>query len=102
MGFNRIGPPGGDTIAHINTGGRRTGACRCARFPKDNPEYGEACGRLVAALCDAPAGMGTCDKPMCELHRTAHPKEVNIDYCPEHKHLVGQFWEEPKLSEGQQ
>ena len=61
--------PDGWRMAHICRG-RKAGSSPCAmrRFPEDNAEYGEGCGRMSVALCDAPG----CDKPVCELHRTRH------------------------------
>jgi len=86
-GFYRFGEPGADTIAHINTGRKPSGArCASPRFEKDNPEFGPMCGRISVALCDFPK----CDKPMCRLHRTKHPILINTDYCPEHKDEIAQ------------
>ncbi len=81
-GFYRIGEPGEDIIAHINTGRRPSGQqCRCPRYEKDNPKLGDRCGRISVALCDHKF----CDRPMCEFHRTAHPSKPNTDFCPQHK-----------------
>lgn len=80
-GFYRYGAPGEDTVAHINTGRRASGAkCVMPRFEKDNPRFGEICGRMSVALCDAPK----CDVPICELHRTKHQTKHNTDFCPDH------------------
>ena len=84
-GFYRLGNPGEDTIAHINTGRKPSGEkCRMPRFEKDNPQFGEICGRMSVALCDAPR----CDKPMCERHRTRHATKPNTDYCTEHVEMA--------------
>jgi hypothetical protein len=49
-GFYRFGKPGLDTMAHINTGRRSSGAkCAAEKFPEDNPQYGMSCGRMSAA-----------------------------------------------------
>ncbi len=80
-GWFRIGDPGNDTIAHINTGGKRSEKrCVSPRFEKDDRKLGSICGRMSVALCDSPG----CDKPMCELHRTKHATKPNTDFCPEH------------------
>ena len=93
MSWYRIGNPGEDTIAHINFGGKgRSSSCVAPRFEGDKPDWGDRCGRMSIALCDAPAGRDlagkplTCDAPMCELHRT--PGGTNIDFCPRHKQLA--------------
>ena len=79
-GFYRIGEPGQDMYAHINTGRRPSGKrCASPRFEKDDPKW-EICGRPSSALCDFPG----CDKPMCDDHRTKHPTKVNTDFCPLH------------------
>lgn len=80
-GFYRYGAPGEDTVAHINTGRKSSGA-RCASpcFEKDNPKLGTICGRMSVALCDHPG----CDAPMCALHRTRHATRLNTDFCPNH------------------
>ena len=84
-GFYRYGTPGQDTVAHINTGRRSSGErCRMPRFPEDNPQFGDVCGRMSVALCDAVG----CDKPICELHRTKHPTKPNTDFCPDHSQLA--------------
>lgn len=85
-GFYRFGEPGEDTVAHINTGRRRTQVCAMPRFDADNPEYGEACGRMSVALCDSPG----CDLPICRLHRTKHVTKANTDFCPHHKEAATQ------------
>ena len=85
-GFYRLGEPGSDTVAHINTGRRSSGEkCAMPRFEKDNPQWGEMCGRMSVALCDGPF----CDKPICGLHRTKHANRTNVDFCPEHKAMAG-------------
>jgi hypothetical protein len=84
-GFYRFGKPGEDRFAHINTGRRSTGSpCKSPRFPEDNSQCGEICGRLTVALCDCTG----CNAPMCELHRTRHPTLRNTDFCPKHAHLA--------------
>jgi len=84
-GFYRLGNPGEDTIAHINTGSRRSGEkCKMRRFERDDPQWGDICGRMSVALCDAPK----CDKPICELHRTKHKNKANTDFCPNHKAMA--------------
>jgi hypothetical protein len=92
MSWYRIGEPGADTIAHLNFG-RKPGAALCVapRFEKDNPQWGNRCGRMSVALCDHPAGQDlagkplTCDAPMCELHRTkARGLGADVDHCPRH------------------
>lgn len=84
-GFYRIGNPGEDTVAHINTGRRPSGArCAMPRFEKDSPQWGDLCGRISVALCDAPQ----CDLPMCELHRTRHKSKPDTDFCPAHKAMA--------------
>ena len=91
-GFYRIGKPGEDIVAHINTGRKKTGArCASPRFDLDNPAHGELCGRISAALCDYPLDsfpshntLLTCDRPMCEDHRTKHKTKPNTDYCTLH------------------
>lgn len=84
-GYYRFGKPGEDTIGHLNTG-RKSSAerCRMPRFPEDDPQWGDLCGRISIALCDAPA----CDIPICELHRTRHSVRANTDYCTTHKSLA--------------
>ena len=85
-GFYRLGEPGSDTVAHINTGRRSSGEkCAMPRFEKDNPQWGEMCGRMSVAFCDAPG----CDKPICTLHRTRHATKTNTDFCSEHAELSG-------------
>lgn len=84
-GFYRLGDPGEDTVAHINTGRRPSGArCMMPRFEKDNPQFGDLCGRQSVALCDATR----CDKPICKLHRTKHATKANTDFCLDHKRLA--------------
>lgn len=84
-GFYRYGDPGKDTIVHLNTGHKPSGErCRMPRFEKDNPQWGDLCGRRSVALCDAPK----CDIPICELHRTRHPSQENTDFCSEHKDMA--------------
>jgi hypothetical protein len=86
-GFYRWGEPGYDTIAHINTGQKASGdKCRMPRFEKDNPQFGDICGRMSVALCDAPG----CDKPMCSMHRTRHTTKLNTDYCTEHAGMANE------------
>lgn len=86
-GFYRWGDPGEDTIAHINTGRKSSGAkCVMPRFDKDDPRLGDLCGRMSVALCDALR----CDKPMCKLHRTKHATKPNTDYCSDHKGLANE------------
>lgn len=96
-GFYRMGDPGEDTVAHINTDRRNSGAkCRMPRFEKDDPQWGDLCGRMSVALCDAPLQpqptsmmqYTTCDKPICELHRIKHVTKPNTDFCPDHKELA--------------
>jgi hypothetical protein len=83
-GFYRFGDPGEDTVAHINTGRRASGEkCRMPKFEKDDPQFGDLCGRMSVALCDAPG----CDVPICKLHRTRHAKKSNTDFCPDHKEM---------------
>ena len=84
-GFFRLGEPGADIVAHINTGRRSSGArCAMQKFERDNPDNGLMCGRMSVALCDGPC----CDKPICELHRTKHAQKSNTDFCPHHKELA--------------
>lgn len=84
-GFYRLGRPGEDTIAHINTGRKSSGErCRMPRFEQDNPQWGDLCGRMSVALCDAPQ----CDAPICELHRTRHQSKPNVDFCSAHKAMA--------------
>lgn len=93
MPFYRMGEPGEDFVAHVNFG-RKPGAagCRAPRLPGDKANWGDTCGRMSVALCDAPAGQDlagkklTCDMPLCEHHRARGGK--NIDYCPRHAHLA--------------
>jgi hypothetical protein len=93
MPWYRIGEPGEDVIAHVNFG-RKAGPvpCRAPRLPGDKPDWGNACGRLSVALCDAPAGEDlagkplTCDMPICEKHRARGGE--NVDYCPRHRALA--------------
>jgi hypothetical protein len=81
-GFYRFGAPGEDTVAHINTGRKPSGEkCRMPRFDKDNPQWGDLCGRRSVALCDSQG----CDVPICELHRVKHPRKPNTDFCLNHK-----------------
>lgn len=85
-GYYRIGKPGEDMMAHLNFGGRRhAGSCTERRFPDDDVRYGQGCGRVSIALCDADG----CDRPICDLHRTKHATKANTDYCSEHKALAG-------------
>lgn len=80
-GFYRIGEPGEDAVAHINTGRRPSGErCQMPRFENDNPQWGDVCGRISVALCDAPG----CDKPICAKHRMKHPTKANTDFCSDH------------------
>lgn len=90
MPWYRIGEPGADTVAMV-TVCRRGGSplqCVAPRFEQDKPDWGEKCGRMSVALCDARAGetLGgkplTCDAPMCEQHRTSIAP--NVDHCPRH------------------
>lgn len=84
-GFYRFGEPGSDTVAHINTGRRSSGEkCAMPRFEKDDPQWGAGCGRQSVALCDAPS----CDKPICDLHRTKHSTKANTDFCPDHQGMA--------------
>ncbi len=84
-GFYRIGEPGEDTVAHINTGRRSSGQkCVMDRFPADNSQWGPVCGRMSVALCDAPG----CDKPICGKHRTKHATKANTDFCSDHESLA--------------
>lgn len=85
-GFYRIGNPGEDTVAHINTGRRNSGAkCVMPRFEQDSAQWGQVCGRISTVLSDAPG----CDKPVCELHRVKHPAKANTDYCTDHGEMAG-------------
>ena len=94
MSWYRLGEPGADTIAHFNFGRRKRGPLPCVapRCSLDQAKYGERCGRISAALCDAPAGVDvdgtplTCSAPLCELHRTK--AGADVDYCPRHAHLA--------------
>ena len=84
-GWYRYGDPGEDTIAHINTGRKPSGErCAMPRFGKDNPQWGDGCGRRSIALCDATG----CDKPICELHRAKHPTKPNTDFCTQHASMA--------------
>lgn len=84
-GFYRMGEPGQDCFAHINTGRKASGErCRLERFEKDDPAWSN-CGRMSVALCDAPG----CDAPICERHRTRHVSKPNTDFCTAHKELAG-------------
>lgn len=86
-GYYRVGDPGEDCLAHINTGRRSSGErCASPRMEADNPVWGNLCRRMSEALCDFPK----CDKPMCGFHRTKDPSKVNTDYCPLHKDEAGQ------------
>lgn len=85
MGFYRFGDPGEDTVAHLNFGSKRgPQKCVMAKFPKDNEQFGQICGRTSVALCDSPG----CDKPICELHRIKHPSKTNTDFCLDHVDLA--------------
>lgn len=80
-GFYRWGEPGSDTMAHINTGRRSSGArCRMPRLEKDDPQLGSLCGRMSVALCDSKG----CDIPICKLHLVKHPTRANTDFCLNH------------------
>ena len=86
-GFYRHGVPGEDTLMHINFGRKSSGQkCAMPRFEKDNAGFGEICGRMSVALCDAPK----CDKPICELHRTKHVSKANTDFCADHREMANQ------------
>ncbi len=81
-GFYRFGQPGEDTVMHINTGRKSSGEkCRMPRFPEDNAQWGDLCGRRSVALCDSKG----CDIPICELHRVRHITKPNTDYCSNHR-----------------
>lgn len=85
-GFYRMGSPGADCVAHINTGRRSSGQkCAMPRFEKDDPRFGEGCGRVSVALCDS---LG-CDKPVCALHRVRHTTKPNTDFCTAHRGEAG-------------
>ncbi len=84
-GFYRLGAPGSDMVAHINTGRRSSGErCRMPRFELDDPKHGHMCGRMSIALCDAQ----NCDVPICELHRVKHSTKANTDFCTDHKDMA--------------
>jgi hypothetical protein len=79
---------------HLNTGRRASpAACAAPRLPRDDPKFGEKCGRMSDKVCDAPAGQDlagkplTCDMPLCEKHAT-HVDGQNVDYCPRHADLA--------------
>lgn len=80
-GFYRYGDPGEDTMVHLNTGLRSSRErCRMPRFDKDDPRFGELCGRMSVILCDSKG----CDIPCCALHRVKHPTKANTDFCLDH------------------
>jgi hypothetical protein len=55
----------------------------CGPDPKPLCEV-SACDEDQMALCDYPVADGkTCDKRMCEVHRTRSGN--NMDYCPDHR-----------------
>jgi len=55
----------------------------CGPDPKTLCEV-SGCDEDHLALCDYPVADGkTCDKRMCEAHRTRAGS--NIDYCPDHR-----------------
>lgn len=84
-GWYRYGKPGEDTVVHLNTGRRSSGAkCCMGALPGDDLSLGHMCGRMSVALCDAPR----CDKPICELHRVRHESKPNTDFCSEHADLA--------------
>lgn len=39
------------------------------------------CARPHQFLCDGPTTKGTCDRPLCALHRVR--AEAGVDYCRE-------------------
>lgn len=85
MPFYRIGEPGEDSWAHLNMG-RKAGPAPCIMpaFALDDHKIGQTCARMSVALCDAPS----CDRPVCEGHRTRHATKSNTDFCPEHKEMA--------------
>lgn len=92
MPWYRIGAPGEDGAMHIRFGRKKAPlGCRAERFPNDKPDWGESCGRVASAACDAPAGVDvdgtplTCSKAICDLHRTT---KGDLDYCPTHRELA--------------
>lgn len=69
-------------MVHLKIGGKKAPrACQeIIKLPDGRKEY---CAQMAPYLCDWPAGGGrTCDRAVCEDHRTQAGK--NIDYCPEH------------------
>ena len=86
MPFYRIDQADGTTaMVHMRLAARSTPtACKCDDFANAN----ERCLRMVVALCDHPAGEDlagnpvTCDRPMCERHRTGVGDD--LDHCPRH------------------
>ena len=89
MPFYRMDFPDGSTaIVHMKLALRRPPKpCPWPDF--DDPA--QPCRRMGDALCDAPVegradGVFTCDKVMCERHRTHVGR--NVDFCPEHAHLA--------------
>lgn len=65
--------PGGGTAIVCTRGSRRTPRCSMAK-----------CERPGRYQCDAKnaLGHGTCDRWLCEMHRTS--AGGNVDYCPDH------------------
>jgi hypothetical protein len=89
MPWYRMGEPGKDSVAHLCRMKNPVASCKCPRFPEDDAQYGDLCGRMSTALCDAPLGARrTCDIPMCEAHRTPSTTKKNTDYCSQHRQLA--------------
>jgi hypothetical protein len=78
MGWYRVN----GLMVHMKIGGKKTPhACQVViTLPDGRKEY---CAQMAPYLCDWPDGGGrTCDRAVCENHRTQAGK--NVDYCPEH------------------
>lgn len=84
----------GRGIVHVHVGRRAAPAmCRATRFAEDNPQHGDACGRVSAWQCAALVGHdvdGTalaCGMPVCERHAT-RVGTSDVVYCPRHRGLA--------------
>lgn len=76
MGCERVEMPGGGTAVLCSRGGKGS---------RPKPCGVAGCERPSVALCDRPVWRGpgqsrTCDAPICEGHRTAIGRDV--DLCP--------------------
>ena len=76
----------GQSVVHLNFGSGRKpvpSSCMAPCLPGDDASlFGGRCARIAGSLCDGPSPSmtGTCDLPICKLHRVH--VEPDTDYCP--------------------